>query len=193
MALVVGGYTLSAPATVHAQSADTATVLAAPAAGVAPRPDAAIDVPAGSHRLFVHSEEENNRVRVERLHAPPDTEHEWRCDTPCSLTLVPGAYRLWLSAEGLDEEFRLDANDVFVEGRPGSLIELTLGIGIGVAAVALLSYALLAGEGACFDLSKSCPTERGPLALGAGGFALALGIGLMFDSAGYVDVTSVRP
>jgi len=171
----------------------SAAALAVPAAGVAARPDALMDVDAGAHRLFVRSEARHDTARVERLHPPRDGRHEWRCETPCTLTLAPGEYRIWMSAVALDEELRLGSSDVFVEGRPASLIELGLGIGIGVAGLALLSVALLTGEGACFDFGDACPAGRGPLALGAGTFAIALGVGLMIDSSGFIDVTTVRP
>jgi len=177
----------------ESESESAAAGLAVPAAGVAARPDALMDVDAGEHRLFVRSEARHDTARVERLHPPRDGRHEWRCETPCTLTLAPGEYRIWMSAVALDEELRLGSSDVFVEGRPASLIELGLGVGIGVAGLALLSVALLTGEGACFDFGDRCPAARGPLALGAGTFALALGIGLMFDSSGFIDVTSVRP
>lgn len=195
-ALFVVVTALVLPAAVHAQSApaaDGAASLAAPAAGVAARPDAVEDVPTGEHRLYVQSEARHDTARVERLHAPADTRHEWRCDTPCTLTVAPGDYRIWMSAVALDEEFTVNAGDVFASGRPANLIELGLGIGVGVVGIALISYALLSGEGACFDFGDSCPTSRGPLALGAGVFALAVGVGLMIDSSGFIEITSVRP
>ncbi len=175
------------------ESESAASALAVPAAGVASRPDALIDVDDGAYRLFVRSEARHDTARVERLHPPRDGRHEWRCETPCTLTLAPGEYRIWMSAVALDEELRLGSSDVFVEGRPASLIELGIGIGIGVAGLALLSVALLTGEGACFDFGDACPAGRGPLALGAGTFAIALGVGLMIDSSGFIDVTTVRP
>ncbi len=166
--------------------------LAAPRADVAARPDAAIDVEDGAHRLFLRSDARHDSARVERLHPPAGASHEWRCQMPCALTLAPGEYQLSMTSLGLDEVLRLESADVFVEGRPASKVELWLGVGLGVAGLAFLTYSLLAGEGACFSLGASCPAARGPLALGAGGFALALGVGLMFDSSGFLDVTSVR-
>lgn len=175
------------------EPAESAAVLATPAAGVAAVPDAQADVAEGQYQLFLRSDARHDTARVELLHPPPDQPHEWRCDTPCMLTLGPGAYRLWMTAAALDEELTIDTKNVFVEGHPGSLIELVTGIGIGALGVTLLAIALLTGEGACFDFGASCPASRGPLGLGAGAFALALGIGLMFDSVGFIEVTSVTP
>jgi hypothetical protein len=184
------------PAAGSAQStpaSESAGALAAPAAGVAARPDAISEISAGQHRLYVTSDARHDTARVERLHAPESTAHEWRCDTPCALTLSPGDYRIWMSAVALDEAFSVGTSDVFAEGRPAHLIELGLGIGVGVVGIALISIALLTGEGACFDFGESCPASRGPLALGAGAFALAVGVGLMIDSSGFIEITSVRP
>jgi len=166
--------------------------LAVPRADVAARPDAAIDVEGGAHRLFLRSDARHDSARVERLRPPAGASHEWRCQMPCALTLSPGEYQLSMASLGLDEVLSVASADVFVEGRASSKVELWLGVGLGVAGLAFLTYSLLAGEGACFSLGASCPAARGPLALGAGGFALALGIGLMFDSSGFLDVTSVR-
>ena len=55
----------------------------------------------------------------------------------------------------------------------------------------ILAYALLTGEGACFELdAKACASGNGPIALGVGTLGVLGGLFFLLDSSGYVAVTA---
>jgi hypothetical protein len=155
--------------------------------------DAAADDAGGTgHSVVLRSSERGDDVRASRIghDAASGERNSWRCSAPCTLRLESGHYRLRWSAAGVEEEIDL-ASDMLIEGHGGNTAEVIVGIGALVVSGVIFSVALLTGEGACFELdAKQCSLGNGPLALGVGTFGVLFGLFLMFDSSGYVELTS---
>ena len=151
--------------------------------------------PEGEERLRVifRSSEFGDEVRLSATGAAaasaPGVRNYWRCSVPCTLRVLPGNYRATFSGAGLDEDLDL-RSDTLVEAHGANIGELVIGVGSLVIGGGILAYALLTGEGACFEFDAGeCATGNGPIALGVSSFGILAGLFLMLDSSGYVEIT----
>ncbi len=115
------------------------------------------------------------------------------CQTPCTLRLSAGTHRLSLRSGG-STELRLDGHRTYVRGHGRNDAELGLGIALMVAAAGVFVGLAATANTMCWDFSSGgCGPELGPILLGVSVMSMAIGVGLVFDSAASVDVARFAP
>ena len=115
------------------------------------------------------------------------------CQTPCRLRLPIGPHRLTLRSGG-STEFTLYAGRTYARGHGRNDAEIALGIGLMMAAAAIFVSLAATSEEVCWDFdSGGCQPELGPILIGVSVMSMAVGVGLLFDSAGSVEVARFAP
>lgn len=136
-----------------------------------------------------------------RVHAHGAGEHvrlEWRgegeplareCVAPCTLHVEAGRWRARYDEPALEADVEVARDLVVLEPRPRSDLELGLGIGFFLAALAVAASSVGADEGRCVR-GEGC-ADWVPALLVPSAVVLLVGIVMTLDAGGELDVTRV--